>query len=319
MKQYTVAVVGATGLVGERMIKVLEERKFPVGRLVPLASEGAGRTVKFCGREFRVEKLTKDSFNGVDFALFSAGGAVSLEFAPEAAKAGAVVIDNTSAFRMEKDVPLIVPEVNGYLLKGLNRNGFIIANPNCSTIQLVCVLKPIHDAAKIKRVVVSTYQSVSGAGKEALEALDRSERPFAFNCIPQIDIFERNGYTKEEMKVVNETHKIMGDDSIAVTCTAVRVPVRVGHSEAVNIVTERKLTADETRRLLSNAPGVTVVDEPSRGIYPMPLDAEGRDDVFVGRIREDISTQNGMDLWIVSDNLRKGAATNAVQIAGLLI
>ena len=339
MKLYNMAVVGATGLVGERMIKVLEERKFPVGRLLPLASEAShGKKIRFRGVEITVEKLRKDSFKDIDLALFSAGGDVSLEYAPIAAKAGAVVIDNTAAFRMDPDVPLVVPEVNGHVIASLkgeaipckrdchvaqraprnDKKGFIIANPNCSTIQLVCVLKPIHDAAKIKRVVVSTYQSVSGAGKEALEKLDAGERPFAFNCIPQIDVFTDNGYTKEEMKVVNETRKILGDSSVNVTCTAVRVPVRVSHSESVNIETEKKLTAEDARNILKNAPGVIVIDDPSKGRYPMPVDCEDRDEAFVGRIREDISIPNGIECWIVSDNLRKGAATNAVQIAELL-
>jgi len=326
MRSFNVAVVGATGLVGEIMIKVLEERKFPVGRLLPLASESsAGKKIKFKGRDISVGHLSRGSFEGVDFALFSAGSAVSLEYAPIAAKAGAIVIDNTSAFRLEKDVPLVVPEVNGDTLtpalslreRGKVR-GLIIANPNCSTIQLVCVLKPIHDAAKIKRVVVSTYQSVSGAGKEALDSLDKGRAPFAFNCIPQIDIFTENGYTKEEMKVVNETRKIMGDNALNITCTAVRVPVRICHSESINIETEKKLTAEDVRAILKKAPGVIVLDEPAKEKYPMPVDCEGRDEVFVGRIREDISIPNGIECFIVSDNLRKGAATNAVQILEIL-
>lgn len=339
MKQFNIAVVGATGLVGERMIKVLEERKFPVGRLLPLASEGsAGKKVRFGGKDVAVEKLGRDSFKDIDIALFSAGGDVSLAYAPLAVKAGAVVIDNTAAFRMDPKVPLVVPEVNGHVIaslkseaihiagdcrvaQGAPRNdkpGFIIANPNCSTIQLVCVLKPIHDAARIKRVVVSTYQSVSGAGKEALEKLNAGGAPFAFNCVPQIDVFTDNGYTKEEMKVVNETKKILGDSSINVTCTAVRVPVRVGHSESVNIETEKKLSVAEVRAILGKMPNIIIIDEPSKGRYPMPVDCEERDEVFVGRIREDISAANGIECWIVSDNLRKGAATNAVQIAELL-
>ncbi len=325
MQKYNIAVVGATGLVGETMIRVLEERKFPVAELRPLASEGSlGKRVKFCGREFPVQVLDKNSFKGIHFALFSAGGDISLEYAPIAAKAGAIVIDNTSAFRMEKGVPLVVPEVNGDVIANLpplekgGRGGFIIANPNCSTIQLVCVLKPIHDAARIKRVVVSTYQSVSGAGREAVETLKKGAPPFAFNCIPQIDKFEPNGYTKEEMKVVNETRKILNAPELNITCTAVRVPVQVGHSEAVNIETEKKLSADDVRKILKKAPNIIVIDEPAKGKYPMPVDCAGRDEVFVGRIREDISIKNGLDLWIVADNLRKGAATNAVQIAELL-
>jgi aspartate-semialdehyde dehydrogenase len=325
MKKYNVAVVGATGLVGETMIRVLEERKFPVAGLLPLASEfSRGKRVKFCGKEISVDALSKDSFQGIDFALFSAGASVSLAYAPIASDSGAIVIDNTSAFRMGKDVPLIVPEVNGGVIKGFKRG--IIANPNCSTIQLVCVLKPIHDAARIKRVVVSTYQSVSGAGREAIEELekqikgDKTKKNFssqiAFNCIPHIDKFEKNGYTKEEMKVVLETKKIMGDSSIAVTCTAVRVPVKVSHSESVNIETEKKLTCNEVKSLLGKAPNVIVFDDFEK--YPLAIDAEGRDEVFVGRIREDESIANGIDCWIVADNLRKGAATNAVQIAELL-
>lgn len=335
MKSYTVAVVGATGLVGETMVRVLEERKFPIGRLVPLASEESrGKKIRFCGADVPVQALSKDSFKGVDFALFSAGAAISLEYAPIAAKAGSIVIDNTSAFRMEKNIPLVVPEVNGKIIR--KDRGFIIANPNCSTIQLVCVLKPIHDAARIKRVIVSTYQAVSGAGREAVEELKRQiavsgqrpvvgnvstvfPHPIAFNCIPHIDIFEENGYTKEEMKVVRETKKIMGDDSIAVTCTAVRVPVFTSHSEAVTIETEKKLSAGEARCILSAAPGVVVVDNPSKNEYPLAMDSEGKNDVFVGRIREDTSCANGINLWIVADNLRKGAATNAVQIAELML
>ena len=336
MEKYVVAIVGATGMVGEVMIRVLEERKFPVKELILLASEGSrGKKVKFCDADVSVQALSKNSFKGVDFALFSAGAAISLEYAPIATKAGAIVIDNTSAFRMEKDVPLVVPEVNG---KVVQRSG-IIANPNCSTIQLVCVLKPIHDAARIRRVIVATYQAVSGAGREAVEEFRKSftptlnpppsrgrERdvvtvfphPIAFNCIPHIDVFEENGYTKEEMKVVRETKKIMNDDSIAITCTAVRVPVFTSHSEAVTIETEKRLSAVERRRILSSAPGVIVVDNPSKNEYPLAMDSEGKDDVFVGRIREDTSCANGINLWIVSDNLRKGAATNAVQIAELL-
>ncbi len=329
MKQFNVAVVGATGLVGETMLRVLEERGFSVRELLPLASENSrGKSVKFAGKKIPVQALSKDSFKGMDFALFSAGASVSLEYAPIAASSGAIVIDNTSAFRMEEDIPLIVPEVNGDVLKSFK--GGIIANPNCSTIQLVCVLKPIHDVAKIKRVVVSTYQSVSGAGRDAIGELEEGSRNvhckvktfphrIAFNCIPHIDVFEMNGYTREELKVVNETKKIMGDETIAVTCTAVRVPVKVGHSESVNIETFKKLSAQDARIILSKAPNVVVIDEPAMASYPLAINAEGRDEVFVGRIREDISIENGIECWVVSDNLRKGAATNAVQIAELLI
>lgn len=329
MKKYNVAVVGATGLVGEYMLKVLEERKFPVNKLLPLASErSAGKKIKFCGSEIPVEILKEDSFKGIDFALFSAGGEISRKFAPVAAATGSIVIDNSSVFRMDETVPLVVPEVNPHALKNFCKG--IIANPNCSTIQLVAVLKPIHDAAKIKRVVVSTYQSVSGAGRKALEELKSeisgkkvAQKVFpyqiAFNCIPQIDILVENGYTKEEMKVVNETKKIMEDKSISITCTAVRVPVMVGHSESVNIETEKKLSAVSAREILSKANGVVVVDDPANKKYPMPIIVNGHDESFVGRIREDESIKNGINLWIVADNMRMGAATNAVKIAELLI
>ncbi len=329
---YHVAVVGATGAVGTQMIETLEERKFPVERLSPLASSrSAGGVVSFQGQELTVETLTKDSFAGVDIALFSAGTDVSREFAPIAAKAGAVVIDNSAAWRMEKDVPLVVPEVNP---SDAVRHRGIIANPNCSTIQMVVALKPLHDQVRIRRVVVTTFQSVSGTGKEAMdELLDECKAllsfqeatpkvyPYqiAFNCLPHIDEFLATGYTKEEMKMVNETRKIMGDASIQVTATTVRVPVYVGHSEAVNIETERKLTANEARAILSEAPGVIVYDDPAHKLYPMPLDVAGKDEVYVGRVREDESIPNGLNLWIVADNLRKGAATNAVQIAEILI
>jgi aspartate-semialdehyde dehydrogenase len=329
---YTVAVVGATGAVGTEMIEVLEERKFPVSRLVPLASaRSAGGSVTYKGHDLVVNELTKDSFAGVDLALFSAGTEVSREYAPIAAKAGAVVIDNSAAWRMDKEVPLVVPEVNPHDVAW--QHG-IIANPNCSTIQMVVALKPLHDRARIKRIVVTTFQSVSGTGKEAMDELMdecrdllsfREPRPtvypyqIAFNCLPHIDEFLPNGYTKEEMKMVNETRKIMGDDSIQVTATTVRVPVYVGHSESVNIETERKLTANEARAILSTAPGVLVYDDPTHKVYPMPLDVAGKDEVYVGRVREDESVANGLNLWVVADNLRKGAALNAVQIAELLI
>ncbi len=329
---YTVAVVGATGAVGTEMVAVLEERKFPVGELRPLASaRSAGGMVTFRGEDIAVRELTKDSFAGVDIALFSAGAEISREFAPIAAKAGAVVIDNSAAWRMDKEVPLVVPEVNR---ADLGRHKGIIANPNCSTIQMVVALKPLHDAARIKRVVVTTFQSVSGTGKEAMDELLEEARdllsfkeaspkvyPYqiAFNCLPHIDDFLPSGYTKEEMKMLHETRKIMGDDSIRVTATTVRVPVYVGHSEAVNIETEKKLSANEARALLAEAPGIQVYDDPAHKLYPMPIDAVGKDEVYVGRIREDESIPNGLNLWIVADNLRKGAALNAVQIAEELI
>ncbi|MDW7655524.1 MAG: aspartate-semialdehyde dehydrogenase [Nitrospiraceae bacterium] len=325
---YVVAIVGATGAVGTEMIDVLEERKFPVSRLVPLAStRSAGGMVKFDGNKVLIEVLTKDSFADVDIALFSAGADLSREFAPIAVKAGAVVIDNSAAWRMTPEVPLVVPEVNA---QDISQHKGIIANPNCSTIQMVVALKPLHDKARIKRIVVTTFQSVSGTGKEAMDELmeqcqdllsfklpDPKVYPYqiAFNCLPQIDEFLPSGYTKEEMKMVDETRKIMGDQSIHVTATTVRVPVYVGHSEAINIETERKLTVNEARAILSTAPGVLLYDDPAHKIYPMPLEVAGKDEVYVGRIREDESISNGLNLWVVADNLRKGAALNAVQIA----
>ena len=331
---YTVAVVGATGAVGQQMVACLEERRFPVARLVPLASERSiGKKVTFLGKEIPVEVLTKDSFDGVEIALFSAVGGISMEYGPIAARAGAVVVDNSSAWRMDPEVPLVVPEVNPLDIGLYSKTG-IIANPNCSTIQMVVALKPLHDAARLKRVVVSTYQAVSGTGQKAVDELAEQVRALlscqetknkvyphriAFNCLPHIDVFLPNGYTKEEMKMVNETKKILGDDSIRVTATTVRVPVFYGHSEAVNIETERKLTPDEARQLLAVAPGVKVVDNPAKNEYPMPLDAAGQDLTLVGRIREDFSIENGLNFWVVADNLRKWAATNAVQIAEILI
>lgn len=325
---YVVAIVGATGAVGTEMIEVLEEREFPVSRLIPLASaRSAGGTVTFQGNEVPIEVLTKDSFAGVDIALFSAGAELSREFAPIAVKAGAVVIDNSAAWRMTLEVPLVVPEVNPH---DIPRHKGIIANPNCSTIQMVVALKPLHDRARIKRIVVTTFQSVSGTGKDAMDELmtecqdllsfkEASPKvyPFqiAFNCLPQIDDFLPSGYTKEEMKMLHETRKIMGDQSIQVTATTVRVPVYVGHSEAINIETEKKLSVNEARAILSTAPGVLLYDDPAHQIYPMPLEVAGKDEVYVGRIREDESISNGLNLWVVADNLRKGAALNAVQIA----
>lgn len=331
-KQYVVAVVGATGVVGREMIGMLESRKFPVGTLKLLASErSAGEKIKFGDQMIMVEALKPESFEGVDYALFSAGGSVSAEFAPEAVKRGAVVIDNTSHFRMHPDVPLVVPEVNASALK--SHKG-IIANPNCSTAQMVVVLKPIYDAVGIERIVVSTYQSVSGAGKEGMAELEDQSRQnmngkfvepkkfskqIAFNVIPQIDSFLENGYTKEEMKMILETQKILGDDTVRVTATAVRVPVFIGHSESINIQTKKKISAAEVRDILSKAPGVVVMDDPAEGVYPTPRELSGEDPSFVGRIREDVSVENGIELWCVSDNLRKGAALNAVQIAEALI
>ncbi|MDR1998125.1 MAG: aspartate-semialdehyde dehydrogenase [Candidatus Margulisbacteria bacterium] len=329
MQKYNVAVVGATGVVGQEMLKVLEERKFPVNKIIPLASSrSAGARVEFQGREIVVQELKAGSFQDVQLALFSAGSAVSEKFAPVAAQAGAVVIDNTAFYRMDPQVPLVVPEVNAGALK--NRPKGIIANPNCSTAQMVVALKPIYAAAGIRRLVISTYQAVSGTGKEAIDELQQEvldilqmkpvkpavyPHQIAFNILPHIDDFLDSGYSKEEMKMVNETKKIFGDDSIRVTATTCRVPVFYCHSECVNIETREKITAAEVRALLAKAENVIVQDEPQKNIYPMPLLAAGRNETFVGRIREDISIDNGIELFIVSDNLRKGAAFNAVQIA----
>lgn len=332
MRKYRVAVVGATGAVGNEMIRMLEVRDFPVESLRLLASaRSIGKKLKYRGQDLIVEELTKDSFQGIEIALFSAGGAISKEFAPIAARAGVFVIDNSSAWRMDKEVPLVVPEVNP---QDLSRDKKIIANPNCSTIQMVVALKPLHDAAKIKRVVVSTYQAVSGAGHKAMVELEEqikaisANKPvdckvfpyqIAYNVIPQIDVFLDNGYTKEEMKMVNETQKIMGDYSIKVTATTVRVPVMRGHSESVNIETEKHLTPAEARKLLEQFAGVVVVDDPANKKYPLAIEAEGKIETFVGRIRQDESIANGLNMWIVSDNLLKGAAWNAVQIAEELV
>jgi len=339
--KYNVAIVGATGVVGREFIKVLEQRKFPVKNIRLLASgRSKGKTLKFCGKPYKVEVLGRDSFKDIDIALFSAGGGISKEFAPIAVKAGAIVVDNSSAWRMDPKVPLVVPEVNPHAIK--NHKG-IIANPNCSTIQMVVVLKPLHDVARIKRIVVSTYQSASGWGKEAVdqlwketeEAVKSNKRQvtsdkikkvkkvlpaqIAFNVIPHIDVFLPNRYTKEEMKMLNETRKIMEDDSINVTATCVRVGVVTSHAEAVNIETERKISAGEAMEILRKSPGVEVIDDIANSKYPLPIDAVGKDACYVGRIRADKSVKYGLNLWVVSDNLRKGAALNAVQIAELLI
>ena len=334
MKAFNVAVVGATGAVGNEMVKILEERNFPVAKLLLLASERSlGKSLEYKGQSLPVEVLKEDSFTDVRIGLFSAGGSVSEKYAPLAARAGCVVVDNTSAFRMAPDIPLVVPEVNPEAIAQYKQRG-IIANPNCSTVQMVVALKPIHDAVRIKRIVVSTYQAVSGTGKKAIEELSNQTRALlgmrepavkvyphriAFNCLPQIDVFLDNGYTKEEMKMVNETKKIMKDDSIAVTATTVRVPVFYAHSESINIETEKKITAAEVRELLEKAPGVKIVDDPKNLVYPLAIDAVGRDETFVGRIREDESITYGINMWVVSDNLRKGAALNAVQIAEILV
>ncbi len=330
--KYVVAVVGATGAVGNEMIATLEQRNFPVEKLRLFASERSeGKALPFRGGEIPVETLNENAFKGIDIALFSAGGERSKDWAPVAAKSGCVVIDNSSQWRMDPEVPLVVPEVNPHDLKW---HKGIIANPNCSTIQMVVVLKPIHDAARIKRVVVTTFQSVSGTGKKAMDELMQqttdllSFRPvqknvyphqIAFNCLPHIDTFLDNGYTKEEMKMVNETRKIMGDDSIRVTATTVRVPVFRCHSESLNIETEKKVTPNEVRAVLSSAPGIIVYDAPDKNIYPLAVDVADKDETYVGRIREDESIENGINMWIVADNLRKGAALNAVQIAEKLL
>lgn len=330
--KYVVAVVGATGAVGHEMIAVLEERNFPIEKLKLFASERSeGKVLNFHNKGITVEILTESVFEGIDIALFSAGAERSLHFAPVAARAGCIVVDNSSAWRMDPGVPLVVPEVNPLDLKW--HNG-IIANPNCSTIQMVVALKPIHDAAKIKRVVVTTFQSVSGTGRKAMEELLHQTadilnfkdvkatvypHQIAFNCLPHIDKFMDNGYTKEEIKMVNETKKIMGDNSIKVTATTVRVPVFRGHSESINIETAKKLTANDVRAILAKAPGVIVYDAPEKNVYPLQTVCAGRDEVYVGRIREDDTIENGINIWIAADNLRKGAATNAVQIAEKLI
>ena len=331
-EKYIVAVVGATGAVGTEMIKTLEQRKFPIEKLRLFASERSeGKVLEFGDDEIRVEGLQDKSFEGIDIALFSAGAERSKTWAPVAAKSGCVVIDNSSQWRMDPAIPLVVPEVNPHDLKW---HKGIIANPNCSTIQMVVVLKPIHDAARIKRVVVTTFQAVSGTGQKAMDELLEQTKdllnfkaitckvyPYqiAFNVLPHIDKFLENGYTKEEMKMVNETKKIIGDNSIRLTATTVRVPVFRGHSESLNIETEKKITANEVRAILSAAPGVVVYDAPDKNVYPIPISVAGKDETYVGRIREDESIDNGINLWIVADNLRKGAALNAVQIAEKLI
>lgn len=334
-KLYDVAIVGATGAVGEAMISILEQRDFPVDNLYPLASSrSAGKSIMFQGKSVKVTDLAEFDFSKAQIGLFSAGGSISAEFAPKAAAAGCVVIDNTSHFRQDEDVPLVVPEVNPEALADYGRRN-IIANPNCSTIQMLVALKPIYDAVGIERINVATYQAVSGSGKEAIEELagqtarllngqetqcEVYPRQIAFNAIPQIDVFEDNGYTREEMKMVWETRKIFGDHSIQVNPTCVRIPVFFGHSEAVHIETVDKISAGEARSLLELAPGITVVDEHTDGGYPTPVvEAAGQDPVFVGRIREDISHPRGLNMWIVSDNVRKGAALNSVQIAETLI
>jgi aspartate-semialdehyde dehydrogenase len=330
---FNVAVAGATGAVGNQMLACLEERDFPVKTLKLLATaKSAGRKLRFKGEEIPVEELTEASFKGVDIGIFSAGGAASQQFAPAAARVGCVVVDNSAAWRMDPEVPLVVPEVNPHAIAQYTTKG-IIANPNCSTIQMVVALAPIHRKVGIKRIVVSTYQAVSGTGKKAIDELyDQTKavlnfiepeskvypHRIAFNCLPHIDVFLDNGYTKEEMKLVGETRKILEDETIGITATTVRVPVFFSHSESVNVETGQPIAVQEVRALLEAAPGVKVVDDPSQSLYPLAIDAAGQDETLVGRIRADESIANGINLWVVSDNIRKGAATNAVQIAEIL-
>jgi len=333
-KQVNVAIAGATGAVGNQMIQCLEEQNFPMKSLKLLASQrSVGRKIRFKGDDLTVELLTKDSFKGVDVAIFSAGGTPSKTFAPAAAEAGCVVVDNSSAWRMDPDIPLVVPEANPHAIADYKKKG-IIANPNCSTIQMIVPLVVLHREYGIKRIVVSTYQAVSGTGKKAIDELHDQTRAIlnflkydaqvyphqiSFNCLPHIDVFLDNGYTKEEMKMVNETRKILEDDSIGVTATTVRVPVFYGHSESVNVETKKPISASEYRELLKSQPGVKVVDDPSKNEYPLATDVAGQDLTVVGRIRDDESIENGINMWIVADNIRKGAATNAVQIAEILV
>ena len=332
-KKVNVAVAGATGAVGNQMISCLEETDFPIQSIKFLASSrSVGKSLRFKGDLFGVEELKEDSFKGVDIALFSAGGGTSQMFAPHAAKDGCVVVDNSSAWRMDPEVPLIVPEVNPSAIAGYSKKG-IIANPNCSTIQMVVALDPIQKKYGIKRIVVSTYQAVSGTGKKAIDELFDQTRAMinfltyennvyphriAFNCLPHIDAFQENGYTKEEMKMAHETRKILADDTIGITATTVRVPVFYGHSESVNVETRKSICAQDVKILLAKAPGIKVVDDPDKNLYPLATDAAGQDLTLVGRIRDDDSIANAINMWIVADNLRKGAATNAVQIARIL-
>ena len=327
MKSYNVAVVGATGMVGQKMLQVLEEMKFPVNNLYPMASaRSKGKTVKFGDTEYVVEELCDEAFDkDIDIALFSAGGSTSERFAPAAAKRGVIVIDNSSAWRMDPEVPLVVPEVNP---EDLKRHKNIIANPNCSTIQAMVALKPIYDKYGIDRIVYSTYQAVSGSGVKGYKDLEEGVKgaenqfyphPIAYNCLPHIDDFLDNGYTKEEMKMVNETHKIMHDDNIRVTATTVRVPVYYGHSESINVETKKPFEIEDVKALFKDAPGCVLRDDPANNVYPLAREAEGTNDVYIGRIRRDFSIDNGINFWCVADNIRKGAAANAVQIAFALI
>ena len=326
MKKLNVAVVGATGMVGSMFLKVLEEKKFPIDKFYVFASKkSAGTKVEFCGKEYIVEELKEDSFDrDIDIALFSAGGSISEKFAPIAAEKGVIVVDNSSAFRMHPDVPLVVPEVNPEAVA--NHQG-IIANPNCSTIQAVVALKPLQEKYGIKRIVYSTYQAVSGSGVKGVSDLEEGLKgnphtfyphPIANNCLPQIDVFMDNGYTKEEMKMIEETKKIMGDNALKITATTVRVPVTNGHSESVNVEFHKDFEINELKSLLENSPGIVVMDDPSNSLYPLAIHASGKNEVFIGRIRRDFSVDYGINMWVVADNIRKGAATNAVQIAELL-
>ena len=335
-ESYNVAVVGATGMVGEAMLDILAQRNFPIAKLTPLASANSlGKTVDFGGANIAVEVLDEHDFSATDIALFSAGGSVSAEYAPRAAQAGCVVVDNTSHFRRDDDIPLVVPEVNPEAISAYPARG-IIANPNCSTIQMVVALKPIYDAVGIERINVATYQAVSGAGRSAVERLAQQtatllngrpleddpdgQKQIGFNAIPHIDTFQSNGYTREEMKMVWETQKILGDPDIQVNPTTVRIPVFVGHSEAVHLETRDKITVEQVRALLQAAPGIELLDRPENGGYPTAVtEASGADPVYIGRIREDISHPRGINLWVVSDNVRKGAALNSVQIAEILV
>ncbi len=331
---YNIAIAGATGAVGQEMMEILKERNFPIGELRLLASErSAGKELEFDGKKIKIQELDENSFEGIDIALFSAGGSRSKEFAPIAARAGAIVVDNSSAFRMDTEVPLVIPEINPKAIAGYSKKG-IVANPNCTTAVTVMALKPLHDLGNIKRVIASSYQAVSGAGAQAIEELKNQTLAWAnseeikpeafpyqiaFNLLPQIDSFVDNGYTKEEMKLHNETRKILENSEMALTATTVRVPVFRAHSVSVNIETEKKITVDEAKEALNSFPGVSVVDDPGELKYPMPIDVAGKDDCIVGRIREDYTVENGLSFWVVGDQLRKGAALNAVQIAELLI
>lgn len=328
MKKPNLAIVGASGLVGRTFLKVLEERDFPFENIYMMSSyRSAGKTVTFKGKDYVLEELTEHSFDKpIDIALFSAGGSTSEKFAPVAAAHGCTVVDNSSAWRMDSEVPLVVPEVNP---QDIDWNKGIIANPNCSTIQAMVALKPLHDKYKIKRIVYSTYQAVSGSGLKGIKDLEEGLKgndimtayphPIANNCLPHIDVFLDNGYTKEEMKMINETHKILGDDSIKVTATTVRVPVFACHSESINLEFEKPFDLDELKQDLASFPGLNLMDDPANNVYPLARDIEGKDDVYVGRVRRDFSVENGVNLWVVADNIRKGAATNAVQIAELLL